>query len=40
MTREEQVAVGLGVTTLIVVLAFIAYALSGADLCVWCAASP
>jgi hypothetical protein len=40
MTGEERVAVGIAVTTLIVALVFIAYALTGADLCVWCAPSP
>jgi len=40
MTWEERVAVGFAVTTLIVALVFIAYALTGADLCVWCAPSP
>jgi len=40
MTWEERVAVGFAVTTLIVALVFIAYALTGADLCVWCEPSP
>jgi len=40
MLTEEQIAVGFAVTTLIVALVFIAYALSGADLCVWCGTAP
>ena len=40
MTREERVAVGFAVATIVVALVFIAYALTGADLCVWCAGSP
>lgn len=40
MTREEHIAVGFAVTTLIVALVFILYALTGADLCVWCGTAP
>jgi hypothetical protein len=34
--RDTLIALGLAVVTLAVAIAFVAYALTGADLCLWC----
>jgi len=36
--RETSLALVLGLVTLAVAVVFLAYALSGADLCLWCRA--
>lgn len=34
--RDSTVALSLAIATVAIAIVFVAYALSGADLCIWC----
>ena len=36
--RDSSIAFYIAVTTVVIAVLFVVYALSGADLCVWCSA--